>query len=123
MFGIELRENSGTVRSILKEADHVVLCDLDARHVTAQFVDVARITTICCLIGIEDVTMHVADIFLRSWYCTELAYLLPARGAKRVRRLLESANVSLEQISVTLAGGKGRRSVVVAIKRDRLSFA
>ena len=123
VVGIELKENSGTIRSIMKDADHVVLYDLDALRLSAEFLDRGRFTSMTCLIGIEDVTIHVANIFLRSHYCTELAYLLPARGAKNVRTLLEKGNVSLEQIQVTLAGGKGRRSVVIGIKNDILSFA
>lgn len=123
VFGIELPENSGTIRSIMRDADHVVLHDGDARDLTAEFLDRGRFSTLTCLIGILDITLHVAEIFLRSHYCTELAYLLPSRGAKSVRKLLERGNVALEQIPVTLAGGQGRRSVVVGIKRDILSFA
>lgn len=123
VFGIELRENSGTIRSIMKEANHVVLCDLDAHHLSAAFLDRGRFTSLTCIIGMQDITLHVAKIFLQSHYCTELAYLLPSRGAKGVRTLLERGNVSLEQIPVTLAGSGGRRSIVVAIKRERLSFA
>lgn len=123
VFGIELKQNSGTLRSIMKQSDRVVLYDLDARYLTVEVLERGRFSTISCLVGIEEITMHVAEIFLRSYYVTELAYLLPSRGAKNVRKLLERGNVSLEQIPVTLAGGNGRRSVVVAIKRDILSFA
>lgn len=124
VVGVELSRNAGTVKGTMKEADHVLVLDGDANVLTAAGLDHGRFTSITCLIGLPDLTMHVAKVFLDSWYATELAYLLPSTGAKKVRELLEASNnVSLEQVQVTLAGGNGRRSVVVATKLDRLSFA
>lgn len=124
VLGIELSRNAGTVKGIMKESDSVILVEGDVTQLSARVLDQGRFTSIVCLIGLTDLTLHVAEIFLDSWYCSELAYLLPATGAKRVRqRLEESNNVSLEQLQVTLAGGNGRRTVVIAKKIDRLSFA
>lgn len=121
-IGIELPENSPTVRNVMKEAGNVVLFDMNGLQLTSKLLDEGRITSVTCLIGMDDITSHTAKIFLDSRYCTEFAYLLPKSGGAAVRSLLEAANVALEQFSVTLSGGAGR-SVVVAKKRERLSFA
>lgn len=123
VFGIELKQNAGTVSRMLRKAENVVLCEMDGRGFTARLLDEGRFTSLTCIVGLHDVTKHVAGIFLDSWYCTELAYLLPAQGARDVRTMLEERNVALEQFQVTLSGGNGKRSVVIATKREIASFA
>lgn len=121
-IGVELPDNSATVRNVMKEASNVVLFDMDGLQLTSKLLDKGQVTSMTCLIGMDDITTHTAKIFLESWFCTELAYLLPKSGGTSIRLMLEAANVELEQFSVTLSGGAGR-SVVIARKRDRLSFA